>query len=642
MKNKNETRIPLRRAELISPFGVGAISTNNEGINMMTGVLDQWFKGNNVDLADYRFNESRLENILGVKEFRLPPDYRSTFGKNGGSLKNVDLKIPMILFPTWFYCNRCRKMEKLHLADISKKKCKHCNNGYLVQVPFVTVCKHGHIDDFPWNEWVHRDISTKCKGPLKLVSTGGATLTSMRVECTVCGENYKRSLKGITSKLDNENSSPLVTQVQEGKTFLCTGRKHWYGTNETAHEECFEQPFVLLRNSNNVYYPDVISALYLPGDYSSELKEVIEFLKQEPIAHEIETLKTVIDEKEKIATYLLNKFSVDLQTANNQTIIKALTVIEGESLVVEDNELEDIEKKLRYQEFCSLNETMDNKHLKVVSEFNEKLNSLVDFKKLGISKIHLVPKLRDTRVLFGFERLKSDQSINRDKINKGKELLFRNPSNPENNWLPGYTVYGEGIFIEFNDEALTNWENSRLVKEHFNLLQSRYKEIEAAGIVMDKELNPRYVMLHTLAHLLISEMIFECGYSTSALRERLYISKENGKEMNGFLIYTASGDSEGTMGGLVRLGEKDTLLQILERSIDKAKWCSSDPVCTEIGVTSGQGIHSLNIAACHNCTYLPETSCEEFNRFLDRSLIVGLPNTPSIGFFSDYLNNNNR
>jgi hypothetical protein len=639
MKN-NETSIPLRRAELISPFGVGAISTNNEGINMMTGVLDQWFKRKNIDLADYRFNESRLESILGVKEFRLPPDFRSPFGKNEGTLKNTDLKIPMILFPTWFYCNRCRKMEKLHLADISKKKCKHCNNGYLVQVPFVTVCKNGHIDDFPWNEWVHKDVSTKCKGPLKLVSTGGATLTSMRVECTACGEKTKRSLKGITSKSDNGNSSPLASKLQEGKTYLCTGRKHWYGTNDSAHEECCEQPFVLLRNSNNVYYADVISALYLPGDYSSELKEVIEFLKQEPVANEIEYLKTIIDEKDKIATFLLNKFKIDLQAANRQVVIKALDIIEGESHVIEDSELENIEKKLRYQEFCSLNETMDTKHLKVVSEFNWNLDYSKQFKAMGVSKVHLVPKLRDTRVLFGFQRLNSEQSINRNKIDKGKEMLFRNPSHPDNNWLPGYTVYGEGIFLGIDDETLNKWENSDVVVKHFNLLLSRYKEIEAAGIVTDKELSPRLVMLHTLAHLLISEMIFECGYSTSALRERLYISKENGREMNGFLIYTASGDSEGTMGGLVRLGEKDTLLQILERAIEKARWCSSDPVCTEIGVTSGQGIHSLNIAACHNCSYLPETSCEEFNRFLDRSLIVGLPDAKGLGFFEDYLINN--
>jgi hypothetical protein len=636
MKNNNETSIPLRRAELISPFGVGAISTNNEGINMMTGALDQWFKGKNVDLSDFRFNESRLENILGIKEFRLPPDYRSIFGKgNTGSLKNVDLKIPMLLFPTWFYCNRCRKMERLHLADISaKKRCKHCQDGHLVQVPFVTVCSHGHIDDFPWNEWVHKDISPTCKGTLKLVSTGGATLTSMRIECITCGG--KRSLKGITSKFDNGNNSPLFSGVQEGGKYLCTGRKHWYGTNETAHEQCFEQPFVLLRNSNNVYYPDVISALYLPGEYSSELKAIIEFLKEDPIKREIQALKGIIEDNDKIATFLLNKFEVELRGANVQIIKRAFLAVEEESIIIDDEEFGNIEQTLRFQEYCSLIKPVDTKHLKVVSEFNS--TSICEFNNYGISKVHRVPKLRDTRVLYGFQRLKSEQIINREAIRKGRELLFKYPNHQENNWLPGYTVYGEGIFIEFDNEALDKWENSASVKNHFNLLMSRYNKVEAAGIILGKELTPRFVMLHTLVHILISEMIFECGYSTSALRERLYISKDNDKKMNGFLIYTASGDSEGTMGGLVRLGQTDTLIQILKKSLDKSKWCSSDPVCTDIGLTSGQGIHSLNIAACHNCAYLPETSCEEFNRFLDRSLLVGVPSEKGVGFFENLIN----
>ena len=58
-------------------------------------------------------------------------------------------------------------------------------------------------------------------------------------------------------------------------------------------------------------------------------------------------------------------------------------------------------------------------------------------------------------------------------------------------------------------------------------------------------------MLHTLSHLLISQLSFECGYSVASLSERLYCSnKEDNKEMSGIFIYTANGDSEGTLGGL--------------------------------------------------------------------------------------------
>jgi len=627
--------IPLRRSELISPFGVGSISTNNEGLNIMTGALDRWYNGKQLDISEYIFHESRLEKILGVKEFRLPPDFRSSVGKiNTGAQKNMDIKIPMSLFPTWFYCNRCKQMEKLHLADMDKKICKNCKRGYIVQVPFVVVCKHGHIDDFPWVEWVHESIDSSCTGPLKLISTGGATLTSMRVECTSCGE--KRRLQGVTSNKGNKDESPLSSGVEKGKKYLCTGRKHWYGTNDTAHEACNEIPYVLLKNSNNVYYPNVISAIYLPGDYSEDMKKAVEYLKKEHVLHELKMLKSFIEERSDLAQFLKQKYKADLSEIDLNIIEKALLYVEEEENEVESEiEYEDIQLNLKFQEYCSLLENIDSEHLKITTEYDAIRDNHI-LKKYGIKKIHLVPKLRDTRVLYSFQRVLSEQRISKDTIKSGRELMFKEPYNPDNNWLPGYNIYGEGIFIEFDKEGLERWETENAdLRKHFQLMISRYEQGVHNGIIPEKEISPRFVMLHTLAHLMISEMIFECGYSTSALRERLYISKNTGKEMNGLLIYTASGDSEGTMGGLVRLGQCGNLIPILNKALDKSQWCSSDPVCVDIGISSGQGIHSLNIAACHNCTYLPETSCEEFNMFLDRSLLIGTPEKKEIGFFAN-------
>jgi hypothetical protein len=142
-------------------------------------------------------------------------------------------------------------------------------------------------------------------------------------------------------------------------------------------------------------------------------------------------------------------------------------------------------------------------------------------------------------------------------------------------------------------------------------------------------------MLHTLAHLLINELVFTCGYSSASLRERLYVSQQAGQEMAGFLIYTAAGDSEGTMGGLVRMAGKDQLFPIFAAALSEARWCSTDPVCMDAG-EKGQGPDSCNLAACHGCALLPETSCEEFNRFLDRGLLVGTFDDPSLGYFSGF------
>jgi hypothetical protein len=137
------------------------------------------------------------------------------------------------------------------------------------------------------------------------------------------------------------------------------------------------------------------------------------------------------------------------------------------------------------------------------------------------------------------------------------------------------------------------------------------------------EVSPTFVLLHTLAHLLIRQLSFECGYGSSSLRERIYCSSPGDPEdrwMCGLLIYTAAGDAEGTMGGLVSQGNPGRLEAILEDALLDAWWCASDPLCRE---SLGQGADSLNLAACHACALLPETSCEDSNRLLDRMALIG-------------------
>jgi hypothetical protein len=131
----------------------------------------------------------------------------------------------------------------------------------------------------------------------------------------------------------------------------------------------------------------------------------------------------------------------------------------------------------------------------------------------------------------------------------------------------------------------------------------------------------------------MNQLTFDCGYSSAALRERLYASSREGRNEAGLLIYTAAGDAEGTMGGLVRMGKPGYLEEVLDTALAGARWCASDPVCMEIGSTSGQGPDSCNLAACHSCCLVPETACEEFNRFLDRGLLVGTIDEPDLGFF---------
>jgi hypothetical protein len=106
--------------------------------------------------------------------------------------------------------------------------------------------------------------------------------------------------------------------------------------------------------------------------------------------------------------------------------------------------------------------------------------------------------------------------------------------------------------------------------------------------------------------------------------------------MAGLLIYTAAGDSEGTLGGLVRLARPEMFEPLLKKALGRMAWCSADPICAEEH-GGGKGARGLNLAACHACIMLPETSCETINNGLDRAMLVGTPMDRGRGFMSDLL-----
>ncbi|MBQ3774720.1 MAG: DUF1998 domain-containing protein [Ruminobacter sp.] len=244
-----------------------------------------------------------------------------------------------------------------------------------------------------------------------------------------------------------------------------------------------------------------------------------------------------------------------------------------------------------------------------------------------VKSISLVNKMRVVTALTGFSRLAPVENDNDEGFVYVKD--YKTP------WYPAYEVNGEGIFIELSSGDIENWINKHSeVLERAKILQNNY-DGSIAGKSHPKNISPKFVMLHSLAHLLITQLSFECGYSVASLSERIYCSDPaEGKNMAGILIYTACGDSEGTLGGLVRQGYSDTLPKIFKKAVTSALHCSNDPVC---GLSSGQGRDSLNLAACHSCLLLPETCCEERNSFLDRCMIIGTSEDRTIGFWSEYV-----
>ena len=186
--------------------------------------------------------------------------------------------------------------------------------------------------------------------------------------------------------------------------------------------------------------------------------------------------------------------------------------------------------------------------------------------------------------------------------------------------------------ILFN--RIATWKTGEQVVARAASVEQRYGHARQDRHLRVRNVTPTFLLLHTFAHLLINQLTLECGYSTAALRERLYVSDSAEAPMAGVLIYTAAGDAEGTMGGLVRMGRPGYLEPAILGAVETALWCSADPVCMEIGTQSGQGPDSCNLAACHNCCLVPETACEEFNRFLDRGVVVGSVGNRQMGFFN--------
>ena len=621
---------PLRRAQLISPFGVGAMVTAPGGVSMIVAGLDTWYEANEhdnavIDYKEFREHEWRLERVLGVDHFRLPPDYRRRFNEAQGS-QNEGLLIPAYRFPRWHFCPECHQLtersayERGRAGRIECVKCKANNKRrQLYQVPFVAMCAEGHIQDFPWREWVHRTAKPTCKRQMYLRSTGSATLAGQVVRCE-CGKH--RRLAGITRQ--SGDTTTLSTSLIDGdELYLCRGRMPWIDAEE--NENCSAHLRGSLRSASNVYYAQVRSAIYLPRSQNERIQEVVTLLEQ-PLINNLVTLATSLDDSQVIVNMLRGQYEAEFAEYDDEELLKGCEIVKdnnrerssGNDYLAED----EIATAFRYEEFVTLqSEQMSD----VLSIEQAPMSDYQADAAINLKRIGLVHKLKETRVLAGFTRVYPDTEDVRALIPKlAKKSL---------DWLPATIVYGEGLFFEFEETALRKWEQKPEVQARVQPLIKRYSELQAKRHMKDRPLGPRFVMVHTFAHLLMNELTFECGYSSAALRERLYVANSDQHPMAGVLLYTANGDSEGTLGGLVRMGKPGYLEPVIRKALARAAWCSADPVCMEMGSLNGQGPDSCNLAACHGCGLVPETACEEFNRFLDRALLIGTPDNEKLGFF---------
>lgn len=632
----------IRRAQLVAPFGVGAMSVLVDGTSIITAGLDHWYEADDPDrLEEYREHDWRLEARLRVKEFRLPPDYRR--GKRGSDNLNGELTVPVLRFPRWHFCIYCKRLEKSVLSMTQAVFCQdksHEAKGTrprMSQVPFIVICTAGHLDDFPFDKWVHRSHKPSCNGQLRLKSTGGDGLEGQRVVCDHC--KAERSLRGITETVPGKEGDRTVLShslSSPDDPYLCVGARPWLSDHGRI---CGLPVRGALRAAGNVYFPKVESSIYLPrkeGPISDEMREL---MRNTEIRSAMRSLHRFLGAE--IGAAILRRELISLLEVvspacltpiSDEELIAGyhdmLAGGEGETGLAEepDTELLTGDDEWRYPEFRCIRETPNDDRLAATDPgVHPDLDSYLE-------RVRSVDVLRETRALRGFTRVRDDVL----KLSAGKALLRREPLPFSEDWLPAYVVKGEGIYLELDPARLTTWEGRPEVQARAQRIADQYGKLAARRGSQDRGLPPRFLLLHTLGHLLVNELIFTCGYSSASLRERLYVSTDAEREMAGLLIYTAAGDSEGTMGGLVRMARPANLRAVFASAISNARWCSSDPVCMEAG-EKGQGPDSCNLAACHGCALLPETSCEEFNRFLDRGLVIGTFDDPTLGYFSDFV-----
>ena len=619
----------MRRAHLINPFGTGAMSTLVNGVSVITASLDAWFhdfNGHEVPVEEMEVVDWRLMEKLKVSALRLPPrqlDDPFSWNRNQRSLPTSF--VPVLRFPSWNKCQFCNTLTQLPTSFAGAATCSSpsCNSKSTYQASIVVVCEKGHLDDFPWSAWAHKDPYTSCKGPLKLTTSGGGSLSNQFVSCVV-HEGAKRSLQNIVgTQVDSEgltrsNLSRMLSTP--GDEYKCTGYRPW----ASEHEACDANPVAVLRTSSNVYFGLVESSIYIPpkGNYASPallrlLNQPIWRIKIQNAQQFVTISPQVLRQMDQDSGSLERFIDEDLDLALQELVPNYESSSESSLGESEHSRLDEFDLFVR--------DEVPHPFLKVSTPYDQ-----IDIEE--ISKIRRVDTLCETRALRGFTRLKSDSVALED----GKKMLFSKRRTERIDWLPAYQVRGEGIFLELNQNLVQKWSSLDSVKQRTNRIINRVNSGDIRPSFVCEEIDPGYFLIHTLSHLLIRQLIFDSGYSTASLRERMYVDKRNSITRYGSLIYTAAGDSEGTLGGLVALAEGKKFSELLKSALESARWCSTDPVCLELG-GQGQGPELCNLAACHTCALLPETSCEDMNKFLDRALLIGDPNDSSVGFFQKIL-----
>jgi hypothetical protein len=590
----------LRPSQLLWSYGVGAL-VDLPHLAVIVRGLNDWNPEHSVPLTEERLLAS-VRKVLGSQVQRLlsvPIDPHSD-GPYDPFGPYALIGVPVSPFPEWLRCPFCGLLApiesglfalqpNLFRPDRVKYVHENCNKAHspdAVPARFLVACRDGHLDDFPWRYFVHGGAAG-CNGQLRFFEQGASLETAnLWVRCTSC-----EASRSMIHAFDPE------ARALPG----CRGRHPHLGE---VTDGCDQPLRTILLGASNGWFPVTMSVLSVPT-HASQLSQLVEdnwgVLTEVPSSETLRALRRLGHLRE-FAGY------------TDDEIMDAIGSKRARDEGAESAESQEVDLKgPEWEAFSNPDPELQGRDFML-----ETVEVPSGYEGI-LSRVVLAHRLREVNVLIGFTRVEPP-----DEPRSGEEGPERAPlASGAPTWVPASEVKGEGVFLAFESECLSNWLGRRSVRQRAAALLEGHERWRAA-----RRLSPDaagfpgvlLTMLHSLSHALIREFAVECGYGAASIRERIYASPHGeGAGTAGIMLYTAAPDSEGTLGGLVELGRPSNLGRLLDQALERARLCSSDPLCAEHRPGTDRSLHG---AACHACLFAAETSCELGNRYLDRALIV--------------------
>jgi hypothetical protein len=622
MNQPNNIKVgELNPSQLLYTYGIGAI-VDLPHISAIVSGLDDW----PVDPAYVReIQEERLlyavKSELGSQVQRLLslPVVPEDAGRPNPFDKEAHIGVPVTTFPQWMVCPACQILAPLQseLFDLKVDyyhpdrthyehiNCQRANKPTVLPARFLVCCENGHLDDFPWVEYVHNfDASQYDHKSLSLSEYGpSGEARDLFVKCNICGAERQ-----LAQAFGRENREKMP---------ICKGRRPHL--HDYDPDGCEYHMRAILLGASNIWFPFVLNTISIP-----ETADILNNLVAEHWG-ELERVESAeelafMEKWGKLKVFV--EFSLtDLWNA----ILKKRSAYQSSDSAERPD--------LLMPEWTAFT-SPDSQHQ--TSDFRLRTVQPPSKYQSLFSQVVLVERLREVRALAGFTRIDSPGEM---AEGEEEEIQVISPiSRKKPNWIPAIEVRGEGIFLQFKESEILKWLSKPAVKNWESIFFQAHIEWRKNRMIVNPEANfpgLRYVLLHSFSHALMRQFAMECGYSQASIRERIYSNNagQPGVPMAGILLYTSAPDSEGTLGGLVSLGEPKNLEQHIDAALDMGGLCASDPTCAEH--MPGYGTSTIHAAAGHSCLFSPETSCEKGNRYLDRSVLVATVNRDNLDFFDN-------